>query len=220
MNPLNMLAALLLTVASAAAAPGIRLDPVLTMKPDQTTIAAGQTLTLETAITQARTRPAVAHLDVTSLDGVYVDLELGARRHPTGPTRARSPNWTGKSRPSTPATSLSTLCSLTIDTPSNRQPAPTNFGPGRWHRPGISRRSRGIQLFALSQAPSRSPTQSHEESWQVPNCLHDIIRTGASAVDVADKSARCLLGSSPPGMPPTTVWPNDRVLDGPRRWCC
>ncbi|TDO44236.1 hypothetical protein EV643_11647 [Kribbella sp. VKM Ac-2527] len=59
MNLLNLLA----TVALA--------DPTITMNQDDLTAVIGQTLTVESVVTG----PAIAHLNVVSLDGVYVDLE-------------------------------------------------------------------------------------------------------------------------------------------------
>lgn len=59
MNLLNLLA----TVALA--------DPTITMNSDDLSAVIGQTLTVESVVTG----PAIAHLNVVSLDGVYVDLE-------------------------------------------------------------------------------------------------------------------------------------------------
>jgi hypothetical protein len=82
MNPLRLLAATLLTAAptavlaavlapgSAAAAPG----PTITMDQSQISAVVGQTLALQSTV-NGQTTPAIAHLNVTSLDGVYVDLE-------------------------------------------------------------------------------------------------------------------------------------------------
>lgn len=68
-----MLAAALVSApAAAAAAPP---SPVITMNKNQLTAVVGQNLALESTITGDRTAPAIAHLNVTSLDGVYVDLE-------------------------------------------------------------------------------------------------------------------------------------------------
>ncbi|MFF0267056.1 hypothetical protein [Kribbella sp. NPDC004536] len=61
MNILNLLATVLL------ANPGIVMDH------DQLTAQLGQTLTVESMVDSPE--PAVAHLNVVSLDGVYVDLE-------------------------------------------------------------------------------------------------------------------------------------------------
>jgi hypothetical protein len=67
MNPLNLLVAVVF-----AASP----TPVITMNQDQISAVTGQTLSLESVIsTPAGGEPAIAHLNVTSLDGVYVDLE-------------------------------------------------------------------------------------------------------------------------------------------------
>ena len=48
-------------------------DPAITMDHDQLTAEIGQTLTVESVVTESG--PAIAHLNVVSLDGVYVDLE-------------------------------------------------------------------------------------------------------------------------------------------------
>jgi hypothetical protein len=48
-------------------------DPTITMNHDQLTAQIGQTLTVESVVSQSG--PAIAHLNVVSLDGVYVDLE-------------------------------------------------------------------------------------------------------------------------------------------------
>ncbi|MEU4191791.1 hypothetical protein AB0E69_07835 [Kribbella sp. NPDC026611] len=48
-------------------------DPTITMDPDQLTATTGQTLSVESVVSQSG--PATAHLNVVSLDGVYVDLE-------------------------------------------------------------------------------------------------------------------------------------------------
>jgi len=61
MNLLSLLA----TVALA--------DPTITMNSGQLTAVIGQTLTVESVV--SRSAPAIAHLNVVSLDGVYVDLE-------------------------------------------------------------------------------------------------------------------------------------------------
>ena len=60
-----MLLSLLATVALA--------DPTITMNTDQLTAVIGQTLTVESVVNESG--PAIAHLNVVSLDGVYVDLE-------------------------------------------------------------------------------------------------------------------------------------------------
>jgi len=62
MNTLTLLALLV-------AAP----DPTITMNHDQLTAVIGQTLTVESVVSESG--PAIAHLNVVSLDGVYVDLE-------------------------------------------------------------------------------------------------------------------------------------------------
>ncbi|MFI7063818.1 hypothetical protein ACIBL3_22720 [Kribbella sp. NPDC050124] len=46
-------------------------DPTITMSQDDLTAVIGQTLTIESVVSG----PAIAHLNVVSLDGVYVDLE-------------------------------------------------------------------------------------------------------------------------------------------------
>ncbi|MGW6194526.1 hypothetical protein ACWF0M_00125 [Kribbella sp. NPDC055110] len=61
MNILNLLATILLA------------SPTVTMNHDQLTAQIGQTLTVESVVTSSG--PAIAHLNVVSLDGVYVDLE-------------------------------------------------------------------------------------------------------------------------------------------------
>jgi hypothetical protein len=48
-------------------------DPTITMNHDQLTAQIGQTLTVESVVSSSG--PVVAHLNVVSLDGVYVDLE-------------------------------------------------------------------------------------------------------------------------------------------------
>ena len=48
-------------------------DPSITMNTDHLTAVIGQTLTVESVVNE--TGPAIAHLNVVSLDGVYVDLE-------------------------------------------------------------------------------------------------------------------------------------------------
>lgn len=58
---LNLIAAVLLA------------NPTITMDHDQLTAELGQTLTVESVVSESG--PAVAHLNVVSLDGVYVDLE-------------------------------------------------------------------------------------------------------------------------------------------------
>ncbi|MEI8410843.1 MULTISPECIES: hypothetical protein [unclassified Kribbella] len=60
MNTLSLLALLL-------AGP----DPTITMSQDELTAVIGQTLTVESVVSG----PAIAHLNVVSLDGIYVDLE-------------------------------------------------------------------------------------------------------------------------------------------------
>lgn len=61
MNLLNLLATILLA------------NPTVTMNHDLLTARIGQTLTVESVVTGSG--PAIAHLNVVSLDGVYVDLE-------------------------------------------------------------------------------------------------------------------------------------------------
>ena len=61
MNILNLLATVLLA------------GPTITMTPGQLTAQLGQTLTVESVISSAG--PGIAHLNVVSLDHVYVDLE-------------------------------------------------------------------------------------------------------------------------------------------------
>jgi len=58
---LNLIAAVLLA------------NPTITMDHDQLTAELGQTLTVESVVSESG--PAIAHLNVVSLDGVYVDLE-------------------------------------------------------------------------------------------------------------------------------------------------
>jgi hypothetical protein len=48
-------------------------DPSITTSPSDLTAVVGQTLTVESVISSDR--PGIAHLNVASLDGVYVDLE-------------------------------------------------------------------------------------------------------------------------------------------------
>ena len=48
-------------------------DPTITMNTDQLTAVIGQTLSVESDVSESG--PAIAHLNVVSLDGVYVDLE-------------------------------------------------------------------------------------------------------------------------------------------------
>lgn len=69
MTPLNLIAAVLLAVPVAP--PG----PAITMSQSTMTAVTGQKLTLESVIAENLTEPAIAHLNVTSLNGVYVDLE-------------------------------------------------------------------------------------------------------------------------------------------------
>ena len=61
MNLLSLLATVLLA------------NPTITMDHDQLTAQLGQTLTVESVVSTSG--PAIAHLNVVSLDGVYVDLE-------------------------------------------------------------------------------------------------------------------------------------------------
>jgi hypothetical protein len=61
MNLLSLIATVLLA------------DPTITMNHDQLTAQIGQTLTVESVVSASG--PAIAHLNVVSLDGVYVDLE-------------------------------------------------------------------------------------------------------------------------------------------------
>jgi hypothetical protein len=61
MNLLSLIAPLLLD------------DPTITMDHDQLTAQIGQTLTVESVVSNSG--PGIAHLNVVSLDGIYVDLE-------------------------------------------------------------------------------------------------------------------------------------------------
>ncbi|TCO12213.1 hypothetical protein EV652_13111 [Kribbella steppae] len=74
MTTLSLLAAVLLA------------DPTITMNQDDLSAVIGQTLTVESVVSG----PAIAHLNVVSLDGVYVDLEDWSqdvtRPVPTGET--------------------------------------------------------------------------------------------------------------------------------------
>ena len=54
-------------------APLLLADPTITMDHDQLTAQIGQTLTVESVVSNSG--PGIAHLNVVSLDGVYVDLE-------------------------------------------------------------------------------------------------------------------------------------------------
>ncbi|MFC9689114.1 hypothetical protein ACFTSF_11280 [Kribbella sp. NPDC056951] len=65
MIPLTLLASVLMLAVPPT--------PVITMDPDQLSAVTGQKLTLESRITAPA--GSIAHLNVTSLDGVYVDLE-------------------------------------------------------------------------------------------------------------------------------------------------
>ena len=69
MNPLNLIATVLLAVSPAPPA------PVITMNQSSLTAVTGQTLSLESVVTGESKEPTIAHLNVASLDGVYVDLE-------------------------------------------------------------------------------------------------------------------------------------------------
>ncbi|TCC44950.1 hypothetical protein E0H75_30980 [Kribbella capetownensis] len=51
----------------------VMASPTITMNQDQLTAQLGQTLTVESVVSESG--PAIAHLNVVSLDGVYVDLE-------------------------------------------------------------------------------------------------------------------------------------------------
>ncbi|MFG1625230.1 hypothetical protein [Kribbella sp. NPDC049227] len=51
----------------------VMANPTITMNQDQLTTQLGQTLTVESVVSESG--PAIAHLNVVSLDGVYVDLE-------------------------------------------------------------------------------------------------------------------------------------------------
>jgi hypothetical protein len=51
----------------------VMANPTITMNQDQLTTQIGQTLTVESVVSESG--PAIAHLNVVSLDGVYVDLE-------------------------------------------------------------------------------------------------------------------------------------------------
>jgi hypothetical protein len=91
MSLLNLLAAVVLAVAPAASP-----EPVITLTADQLTVATGQTLSLESVITRpAGAQAAVAHLNVTSLDGVYVDLEDWTKdvTQPVGPDAESQLSW-------------------------------------------------------------------------------------------------------------------------------
>jgi hypothetical protein len=61
MNLLSLIAAIVMA------------NPAITMNQDQLTAQLGQTLTVESVVSGSG--PAIAHLNVVSLDGVYVDLE-------------------------------------------------------------------------------------------------------------------------------------------------
>jgi len=61
MNLLSLIATVLLA------------NPTITMDHDQLAAQLGQTLTVESVVSESG--PAIAHLNVVSLDGVYVDLE-------------------------------------------------------------------------------------------------------------------------------------------------
>ena len=61
MNLLSLIATVLLA------------NPTITMDHDQLAAQIGQTLTVESVVSESG--PAIAHLNVVSLDGVYVDLE-------------------------------------------------------------------------------------------------------------------------------------------------
>jgi hypothetical protein len=70
MNALNLFAAaVFVTAPITATAP----DPTITMNHDQLTAVIGQTLTVESVVSSGQA--GIAHLNVVSLDGVYVDLE-------------------------------------------------------------------------------------------------------------------------------------------------
>ncbi|MFI6674100.1 hypothetical protein [Kribbella sp. NPDC050470] len=60
---MNLLAILLLTAP----------DPAISMNQDELGAVVGQTVTVESVISDSG--PAIAHLNVASVDGVYVDLE-------------------------------------------------------------------------------------------------------------------------------------------------
>jgi len=74
MKLLGLLVAAVFTVAPAAAPALASPEPGVTLSPDRLTAVTGQTLSLESVITSS-SGTAIAHLNVTSLDGVYVDLE-------------------------------------------------------------------------------------------------------------------------------------------------
>jgi hypothetical protein len=97
MKSMNLLAATLLAAAATAvpAAAAQPPAPVITMNKDRLSAVVGQTLTLESAITDGQTTPAIAHLNVTSLDGVYVDLEDWTKdvTQPVPPGPAAQLDW-------------------------------------------------------------------------------------------------------------------------------
>ncbi|QNE17001.1 hypothetical protein F1D05_02600 [Kribbella qitaiheensis] len=68
MSFLNLLAATLIAVAPAATP-----QPAITLTADRLNVVTGQTVSLQSTITSSV--GGFAHLNVTSLDGVYVDLE-------------------------------------------------------------------------------------------------------------------------------------------------
>lgn len=91
MSLLNLLAAVVLAVAPTASP-----EPVITLTADQLTVVTGQTLSLESVITRpAGAQAGVAHLNVTSLDGVYVDLEDWTKdvTQPVGPDAESQLSW-------------------------------------------------------------------------------------------------------------------------------
>jgi hypothetical protein len=75
MNPTNLLASIALAVAPAAVPVAAPPTPAITMTPRELTAVLGQTLAMESAFGNGGAQPSIAHLNITSLDGVYVDLE-------------------------------------------------------------------------------------------------------------------------------------------------
>ena len=61
-------------------APLLLADPTITMDHDQLTAQIGQTLTVESVVSNSG--PGIAHLNVVSLDGVYVDRSKQYRDDP------------------------------------------------------------------------------------------------------------------------------------------
>lgn len=91
MSLLNLLAAAVL-----AAMPAATPEPAITLTSDQLTAVTGQTLSLESVLTRPPgVQSGVAHLNVTSLDGVYVDLEDWTMdvTQPVGPDTDSQLSW-------------------------------------------------------------------------------------------------------------------------------